>query len=207
MYLLTTAIPYLIPKMLPCVQAVLRRTVATGPCLWDNGWGCCAIPPGHCCSSHFTWLVQDPGGWWEARKLLQSFDHHHLSLEPIKSCSPLHFLYYCVCLVSWVCLPKVKLMYLVEMESMFDKHSFVSLTTKNSLSHACLFPFVLEILWYKKVTTVCFNYLYCCTKLIFHLNIYQVCLPSQLHKRRCQECVQLLIKLWGLAGAIADGKG
>ena len=136
MYLLTTAIPYLIPKMLPCVQAVLRSTVAAGPCLWDIGWGCCAIPPGHCCSSHFTWLVQDPGGWWEARKLLQSF-HHHLSLEPIKSCSPLVFLYYCVCLVLWVCLPKVKLMYQVEMESMFDKHSFVSL--KHKKIHSCLF--------------------------------------------------------------------
>ena len=136
MHLLTTAIPYLIPKMLPCVQAVFRCTVATRPCLWDIGWGCCAIPPGHCCFSHFTWNVQDPGGWWEARKPLQNF-HHHLSPEPIKSCSPLVFLYYCVCLVLWVCLPKVKLMYLVEMESMFDKHSFVSLNTQKI--HSCLF--------------------------------------------------------------------
>ena len=161
MYLLTTAIPYLIPKMLPCVQAVLRCTVATGPCLWDIGGGCCAIPPRHCCSSHFTWLVH--------YSFLQSF-HHHLPLEPIKSCPSLVFLCYCVCLVLWVYLPKVKLMYLVEMESMLDKHSLVSLNT----IHSCLFipnctrNFVIR----KKL---CFNYPYCCTKLIFHLNIYQVC--------------------------------
>ena len=44
-------------------------------------------------------------------------------------------------------------------------------------------------LYYKFCDTkkLCFNYLYCCTKLIFHLNIYQVCLPSQLHKRRYQD--------------------